>query len=150
MFLSGIIQSVGTFKWPATICKRCRAVWVARIWQILNLAPASAPRLALHPTQGEGTLAGNSLMCVLICLHICQCTFTLAVLILLFRFNATTALTRYALDQIKKLWRDFPAEQLSWKSVPMEDEWFDEGRPHRSRACLLRGARYTAPVSMHH
>ena len=123
---------------------------MARIGQILNLAPVSAPRLALHPAQGEGTLAGNSLMCVIISLHIPQCIFTLAVLILLFHFNATTALTRYAIDQIKKLWGDFPAEKLSWKSVPMEDESFDEGRPHRSRACLLRGAWYSAPVSMHH
>ena len=76
---------------------------MARIGQILNLAPVSAPRLALHPAQGEGTLAGNSLMCVIISLHIPQCIFTLAVLILLFHFNATTALTRYAIDQINKL-----------------------------------------------
>ena len=98
---------------------------MARIGQILNLAPASAPRLALHPAQGEGTLAGNSLMCVIICLHICQCIFTLAVL---FHFNDSTELTRYAIGQIRKLWRDFPAEKLSWKSVPMKDESFDEGR----------------------
>ena len=45
-------------------------------------------------------------MCVIICLHICQCIFTLDAFVLLFHFDSVTVLTRHALHQIRSSSRD--------------------------------------------
>ena len=49
MFSNGIGQSVGTFKWLATICKRIRMEYEARAEQISNLAPSAATIFSLRP-----------------------------------------------------------------------------------------------------
>ena len=61
MFSNGIGQSVGTFKWLATICKRIRMKYEARAEQISKMAPSAATIFSLRPAHHGGSLSGGNM-----------------------------------------------------------------------------------------